>query len=50
MLKLQTEERVKWRKKKEQQKQMDPSVQRRRFKHEHTPCREVQVRMVNVEV
>lgn len=50
MLKLQTEGRVKWRKEKEQQKQMDPYVQRRRFKYEHTACREVQVRMEDLEI
>lgn len=50
MLKLQTEGRVKWRKKKQQQKQMDRYVQRHRFKYEHTACREVQARMEDLEI
>lgn len=51
MLKLQTEGRVKWRKEKEQQKQNGPiCTKKRRFKYEHTACREVQVRMEDLEI
>lgn len=50
ILRLQSEGRVKWKNKKDQQKQMDPYVQRRRFKYGHAACREVQVSMVDLEI